>query len=199
MDTIATNHHAHQTSFSGPRAYLFALAMARHRRHRAGLAVRVAGVGPGDVLVDIGSGPGGAARAAAKAGATVIGVEPSTEFRRVARLLTRSRRVRYVPGSAEHAPVEDGRATIVWALASVHHWHDVEAGLREVRRILRVDGRFLAIERQSHHGATGLATHGWTDEQTAAFVDQCRAAGFADVTVEHHDDGHDVWIAIVAR
>jgi ubiquinone/menaquinone biosynthesis C-methylase UbiE len=47
----------------------------------------------------------------------------------------------------------------------VHHWHDLDAGLAEVRRVLRPSGRFLAIERQVEPGATGLASHGWTAEQ----------------------------------
>ena len=45
-------------------------------------------------------------------------------------------------------------------------------------------GRFLAIERRVRPGATGLASHGWTDQQAESFAAQCRAAGFNDVRIE---------------
>jgi SAM-dependent methyltransferase len=66
----------------------------------------------------------------------------------------------------------------------VHHWHDLEAGLAEVRRVLAPGGRFVALERRTEVGADGLASHGWTDAQAAAFAEACRAAGFVDVRLE---------------
>jgi hypothetical protein len=38
-------------------------------------------------------------------------------------------------------------------------------------------------------GARGLACHGWTEEQAAMFVDQCRAAGFTNARVETYMPG----------
>lgn len=53
---------------------------------------------------------------------------------RVARALTRASRsdtatVRYQDGTAEALPLPDGSATVAWSLATVHHWHDLDAGL----------------------------------------------------------------------
>jgi ubiquinone/menaquinone biosynthesis C-methylase UbiE len=105
---------------------------------------------------------------------------------RVARLLTRSPRVRYLEGTAEALPLPDDAATLVWSIASVHHWRDLDIGLQEIRRVLRPAGRFVAIERATRPGATGHASHGWTDEQAGAFAQRCREHDLTDVRV-HHD------------
>src|SRR5689334_25191653 len=97
----------------------------------ARVAAELGRVGPGDTVVDIGCGPGAAARHAAKLGATVMGIDPAPVMLRVARRLTRVRNVRYLEGSAEALPVPEDGATVVWAIASVHHWRDLDDGLRE--------------------------------------------------------------------
>ena len=48
-------------------------------------------------------------------------------------------------GTAENLPVPEHSATVVWSVATVHHWADVTAGLAEVRRVLSPGGRFLVI------------------------------------------------------
>ena len=81
---------------------------------------------------------------------------------------------------------------MVWSVATVHHWADVTAGLAEVARVLAPGGRFVVIERRVQPGATGLASHGWTDEQAASFAAYCRSAGFDDVRVETMKQGRRV-------
>jgi ubiquinone/menaquinone biosynthesis C-methylase UbiE len=181
----APNHHADHRGFSGVYGILAALTMIAGRGGDARLAIRQSALGAGDVVVDIGCGPGAAAREAAKVGATVIGVDPAPVMLRIASLLTWPRaKVQYTRGAAESLPVADDAATVVWSIATVHHWRDVDAGLDEVGRVLRGGGRFVAIERRTHDGAHGLASHGWTDEQAAAFADCCRDHGFSDVKVD---------------
>ena len=80
-------------------------------------------------------------------------------------------------------------SSATWSISTVHHWRDVDAGLEEALRVLARGGRMLAIERHSQPGATGLASHGWTDDQAAAFADQCQRAGLTDVRVTSHDAG----------
>ncbi len=43
-------------------------------------------------------------------------------------------------GLAERLPFADARFDVVASRHSAHHWHDLEAGLREARRVLRPDG-----------------------------------------------------------
>jgi hypothetical protein len=46
-------------------------------------------------------------------------------------------------------------------------------------------------------GATGHASHGWTDEQGAAFADVCRDLGFDDVRLERHTAGRRQLLAVI--
>lgn len=114
----------------------------------------------------------------------------------LARRLTRKQSgVIWSQGVAEDLPLPDGSATVVWSLATVHHWKDVAAGLAEVRRVLAPTGRFLAIEGRVRPGATGLASHGWTDQQVQSFAAHCRSAGFDAVRVDEHGVGRrGLWV-----
>jgi ubiquinone/menaquinone biosynthesis C-methylase UbiE len=182
-ETVIPNHHRDYPGFAGASGLLAAASMVMGREGDARVAAELARLGPSDVLVDVGCGPGAAARYGARLGAPVTGVDPAPVMLRVARALTRTAKVRYVEGTAEALPLPDDFATVVWALATVHHWRHVEAGLREVRRVLRAGGRFVAIERRTQPGATGHASHGWTDEQVDAFTHACASAGYAEISV----------------
>jgi ubiquinone/menaquinone biosynthesis C-methylase UbiE len=197
--THTPNHHAHFHGFAGLPGLLLGLALSVGRGRDAQLALRLAEVGPADRVVDVGCGTGTAARAAARRGAGVTGVDPADVMLRLARRFTRGRRVRYLDGSAEALPVPDRSATVLWSIATVHHWKDLAQGLGETRRVLEPGGRFVAIERRTEPGATGHRSHGWTDEQAAAFVDVCRTAGLEDVRVEHATTSRGPVVAVVAR
>jgi len=184
---IPPNHHAAHPGFSGLGGLLAGLSMVPRRRGVGRLAADLASVTTSDRVVDIGCGPGAAAREAARRGARVTGVDPAAVMRRLARLLTRpSAAITWADGVAEALPTPAGSATVLWSIATVHHWRDVDAGLAEAARVLAPDGRFLAIERRTRPGATGHASHGWTEAQAATFAELCAGAGFSDVRVETH-------------
>jgi ubiquinone/menaquinone biosynthesis C-methylase UbiE len=179
------NHHADQPGFTGASGVVAGLAMLAAGRASARMALDLACVSDADRIVDVGCGPGSAVRAAARRGARVTGVDPAPVMLRLARTLTRDRPgITWLRGAAEHLRLPDGSATVVWSLATVHHWTDVRAGLAEVQRVLCPGGRFLAIERRVRPGTTGLASHGWTDQQAESFAAQCRASGFDDVRTD---------------
>src|SRR5215472_15697434 len=185
------NHHAHDPGFTGPAGFIAAVSMVPAGAGNARLAQSVSEIAARDTVADIGCGPGTAARHAARVGASVIGIDPAPVMLRLARFLTRhsARAVRYAEGSAEALPLPDSSVSVVWSIASVHHWADLDAGLREARRVLKPGGRLVAIERLSRPGAKGLASHGWTAEQATAFADRCRAHGFTDARVSQHGGG----------
>lgn len=200
-EDVIVNHHADHPGFAGPMGLLIAVALLFMGRTNARRAVDLAGVTAADHVVDVGCGAGGAVRAAVRRGARATGVDPASVMLRVARWTTpRGRPVTWLRGGAEELSVPDGAATVVWSIATVHHWQDVPAGLREAHRVLAPGGRLLAIERWVAEGATGFASHGWTAPQAQAFAELCRAAGFADVAVASHGEGRSgVWSVLGVR
>ncbi|MGV0742240.1 class I SAM-dependent methyltransferase [Mycolicibacterium sp. XJ870] len=197
---LAVNHHADHPGFAGVTGVLFGLVFLLVGRSKAKLAADIAQVSAEDRVVDVGCGPGNAARVAARRGARVTGVDPSSAMLRVARVVTRKGGITWRQGTAESLPVADGSATVVWALATVHHWQDVDDGVAEARRVLAPGGRLVAIERQSPDGATGLASHGWTAQQAESFAALCRDAGFDHVCAAKRGTGrHAVWVVSGTR
>jgi ubiquinone/menaquinone biosynthesis C-methylase UbiE len=199
---LAPNHHADYPAFGGLGGLLAALTFSVGRTADADLAIRLTQAGPGDDILDVGCGPGVAVRRTAAMGASsVVGVDPAPVMLRVARALGAPRRnqtVRYLVGLAEELPVPDGSASVLWSLATVHHWRDLTAGLAEARRVLRPEGRFLAIERHVTPGASGHGTHGWTEDQARRFAEACTAAGFTDVAISQHRAGKKPVLAVLA-
>ncbi len=194
------NHHADYAGFAGVPGLVAALSMAFGRKGDAQLAVRLSDLGSGETVVDIGCGPGVAVRYAARQGATVTGVDPAPIMLRVAKLLTRRPgKVRYLEGVAEAMPVPDGSASVVWSIATVHHWSHIDAGLREARRVLVSGGRLVAMERSAAPGARGHASHGWTDEQATAFADGCREHGFSGVRLERATIGRRSTVSVIGN
>lgn len=195
------NHHGDHPGFSGFTGDLCAVLFLIVGRRIGELAADLTGVTAGEHVVDIGCGSGTAARIAAARGARVTGVDPSASMLRVARAVTRTRSsITWEQGTAESVPVPDGSATAVWALATVHHWRDVDLALAEVRRILAPGGRLLVVERQVEHDATGFADHGWTGQQAETFAALCDTAGLVDARVEAARAGRrEVWTVTASR
>jgi ubiquinone/menaquinone biosynthesis C-methylase UbiE len=199
-DRPAPNHHADHPGFAGVRGTLYAVLFSLGGRRKARFVAGLAEVRPGDHVVDVGCGSGPAIRAALRRGATADGVDPSPTMLGVARRLTRpGAPVRWRVGTAESIPVADATATVVWSVATVHHWQDVAAGVAEAHRVLRPGGGLLAVERRIAPDAEGLASHGWTESQAASFAAACRTAGFTDVDVSTHRLDKGTQLVVRAR
>lgn len=166
------------------------------------LVADLAGVGPGDRVLDVGCGPGGAAREAARRGAAVTGVDPAPLMLALGRCLSRGRSGRgiaFVEGRAEALPVPDRAVTVAWAISSAHHWADVAAGLRELHRVLEPGGRLIIAERLARPGARGLAAHGFTPAQAAETAVAAQAAGFAGAGHDTHRAGRRMLAVVRAH
>jgi ubiquinone/menaquinone biosynthesis C-methylase UbiE len=157
------------------------MSLGRGRSTR--LMAELAGAGPEDRVVDVGCGPGRFLREAAERGATAVGVDPSSQMRRLATWRTPASlrdAIRVADGTAERLPLEDGEATVALAVASFHHWTDPDAGLAELRRVLQPGGRLLIAERLARPGGW-FQHHALTWEQGQDLVAQAERAGFTGV------------------
>ncbi len=195
------NAHGHER-FQGASGLVIAAVMLVGRGAVSRLVADLAGVGPGDRVLDVGCGPGGAAREAARRGAAVTGVDPAPLMLGLGRSLSRSRSGRgilFVQGTAEALPVADRSATVAWAISSAHHWADVPAGLRELHRVLERGGRLIIAEGLARPGARGHTAHRFTEEQAAETATAVQAAGFADARHETHRAGRRMLAVVRAH
>jgi ubiquinone/menaquinone biosynthesis C-methylase UbiE len=109
----------------------------------------LAGVAPGDAVLDLGCGAGEFSEALLGAGATPIAVDVAEEALRRARERVPGLDARlWAPG--EPLPVEDASVDVAWAGDVIEHVVDVAPWLSEVRRVLRPRGTLLLTT--PHHG-----------------------------------------------
>jgi demethylmenaquinone methyltransferase / 2-methoxy-6-polyprenyl-1,4-benzoquinol methylase len=116
-------------------------------------ALREAGLKPGMKVVDVGTGTGLLARAAAQVvgdATRVTGVDPSPGMLENARV---PQGVRLLSGSAESIPVPDSCADFLCMGYALRHISDLSAAAAEFYRVLRPGGRLCVLEITSPAGA----------------------------------------------
>lgn len=104
----------------------------------------------GETAMDIGAGAGAGSMFAARTGCNVVAVEPTPYMRRVLsmrRLASGARkRIKIVDGAAEATGVAAASVDAAWAVNTMHHWTNVEAGIAELARVLAPGGRLLLVD-----------------------------------------------------
>ena len=95
---------------------------------------------PGASILDVGCGPGHLTRRLAGLGfdATGIDLDPAMIERATVR-----GGGRYLAADAASLPFEDGAFDLAVSTLSMHHWADAHAGIAEIGRVVRSDGRVL--------------------------------------------------------
>jgi ubiquinone/menaquinone biosynthesis C-methylase UbiE len=188
--------------FRGLPGLLIAATMLARGGANARLVAEVAGLSAKDRLLDVGCGPGSAAREAARRGAEVTGVDPAPLMLGIARYLSRGKaggRIGFQEGTAESLPVSDQAVTVVWAISSAHHWASLGAGLREIHRVLEPGGRLIIAERLTRPGVRGLSAHGFTAALAKEVIGEEHTAGFTDAQYQTHRVGRRTMIVISAH
>jgi len=115
----------------------------------------------GDRVLDACCGTGDLAIAARERGATVVGLDFSE------RMLDRARQkdgaIEWVQGDVLALPFEDGSFDAVTVGFGVRNVADLEAGVRELRRVLRDGGRLGILEITTPRGALAPFYRVWFD------------------------------------
>ena len=118
-------------------------------------------VEPGDRVLDSCCGTGDLALACLRAGGRVTGLDFSE------RMLERARRksgeIEWVRGDALGLPFEDGAFDAATVGFGVRNLADLEAGLAELRRVLRPGGRLGVLEITRPRGLLGPFYRVWFD------------------------------------
>ena len=124
----------------------YARFMGRYSEPLADRLVELAGVRPGQRVVDVSCGPGVlTARLTERLGAdNVVALDPSPPFVAAARERCPGVDVRY--GRAEALPFADAAYDAVLANLVVHFMSDPVQGLREMGRVARPDGIVAAMQ-----------------------------------------------------
>ena len=111
---------------------------------RARLFISCGRITPGARALELGCGTGEFTRRVASAGSFLIALDLSAELLAKARSKGGTA-AQFVRGNAENLPFPDGTFDVVYGCSTLHHL-DVEAALREVRRVLRPGGRLVFSE-----------------------------------------------------
>jgi demethylmenaquinone methyltransferase/2-methoxy-6-polyprenyl-1,4-benzoquinol methylase len=101
-------------------------------------------VRPGDRVLDACCGTGDLALADRDAGGTVVGVDFSEAMLKRAR--AKAPELEWVQADATSLPFEDGQFEAVTVGFGVRNLADLEAGLRELARVTRPEGRLACLE-----------------------------------------------------
>jgi ubiquinone/menaquinone biosynthesis C-methylase UbiE len=140
---------------------------------RVAADVAAAGLGETGRVLDVGTGPGRVPILVARAlpGWRVDGVDLSSPMidraRRNAAEAGLADQVTFTVGDVVALPYPDASFDLVVSSISLHHWADAEAGLREVRRVLRPGGQAWIYDFRIRYalGQAAAAAH-------AAFSDR---------------------------
>lgn len=126
---------------------------------------------PGERFLEVGSGTGNLALAAAARTGFAIGVDPSPGMVKLARpkldQLPPDAHAAFVVGVAEAMPFQDDTFDLAASSISMHHWVDLEGGFRQLRRVVKPGGRVLVadVSPRGYGKAIALSTGFWQAHQ----------------------------------
>ncbi len=179
-------------AFGAIASHLYALFTRNPRSART--VVDLADLALGERVLDVGCGAGGGVELAAQQVGpdNVAAIDPSETFVRMVRKRVPGADVRV--GGAETVPFEDSAFSVIFSVASMHHWDDRARGLATLTRKLAPGGRLLIAER-----ALSAPGHGITPDQATEVCVELAVLGQHDVHTVERRAGRRRMTIIVAR
>jgi demethylmenaquinone methyltransferase/2-methoxy-6-polyprenyl-1,4-benzoquinol methylase len=188
------------------------LSYGRDQAWKRDLMARAA-IAPGERVLDLATGTGDLAVAAARAGAAVVGLDLAPRMVRLARAKREASAVRFVVGDMTSLPLPPASVDVVTTGYGLRNVPDLAGAIGEIARVLKPGGRFLSLDfekpespfwRRAYLGyltvvgsTIGTLLHGDPDTYryipaslakypgAAAVVDLLRRQGFADAEAVH--------------
>ncbi len=177
----------------GARGWLVGRAMALVNRKPNALGVEALQIGPRDVVLELGCGPGRALRRLAghAAGGRVVGLDQSVEMLaqagRYNRYAMRDGRIELCRCGFTPLPFADGAFDKILAVNVAYFFHADGRELREARRVLRVGGQMAIYvsdeETMSRWPFVGAETHATFDTNSLARLLRRGGFGLDEVSV----------------
>jgi demethylmenaquinone methyltransferase/2-methoxy-6-polyprenyl-1,4-benzoquinol methylase/phosphoethanolamine N-methyltransferase len=158
------------------------------------MTLDLAGIAPGDKVLDVGCGTGTltiAAKERAGVGGEVHGIDAAPQMIEVARRksVQKAIDIDFQVGLIEDIPFPDDEFDLVLSSLMLHHLPEdlKRRGFVEIRRVLKPSGRFLAVDLEvsAHHLFAGLATlfssQGMVQSGSQSLTPMMEEAGFTAV------------------
>jgi ubiquinone/menaquinone biosynthesis C-methylase UbiE len=134
----------------GQRAAFYRTSSAHTDQHVLGRVVALSQVSPDWHALDVATGTGHTAFALAPLVRAVVGIDLTPEMLEEARHLQTARAIANVSfqvADVHHLPFADGAFDLVTCRRAAHHFSNIGAALREIRRVLRPGGRLVVDDR----------------------------------------------------
>lgn len=176
----------HARNARGLPGRLIAFIMARETWSQNLRAMEALAVAPADHVLDVGCGHGrGLATLAARASqGRVVGVDPSELMTEIAVKrnceLVSARRVEVAVASAEDLPYPADAFDKTLCVHVIYFWKDLDAGLREIARVLKPGGRLALLCRTDADAAAvqSFPSEVYMFRSLAALIAALERAGF---------------------
>jgi demethylmenaquinone methyltransferase/2-methoxy-6-polyprenyl-1,4-benzoquinol methylase len=121
------------------------LSYGRDQAWKRDLMARAA-IQPGDRVLDLATGTGDLAIAAASSGAAVVGLDLAPRMIHLARAKPEASAVRFLVGDMTALPLPPASVDVVTTGYGLRNVPDLDRAIAEIGRVLRPGGRFLSLD-----------------------------------------------------